>query len=317
MNNITIQTRARIHIALLNESGYLGRIDGSIGFAIDSPGWKVCVYRELLENSLDNLEPEMSCALESLYFQMKKAFDLPDFFYSISGRIENHIGLGSKTSLLMGFGSAVNQLFGLNLSSWEVAQLSGRGSTSGVGYWASQKGGFLWDAGRKYPEQKASFAPSSSSNAVPPDLVLTIDLPRFYVCHFRFEEKGIYGSEEISLFNKYCPTSHDDTKKLLAVVSGLLVPSLISSDEDGVQVALRSIQSLGLKAIEWDHQGAKTLHFKKFWDSRQLATALCLSSMGSTMFCLTQNPDLVMKIIGEYSFEPMHCRVSKILGDIK
>lgn len=317
MDNITIHTTARIHTGLLNESGYLGRIDGGIGFAVDSPGWKIFLCKGLKEGLSNNIEAEILFELELFKSKMQIKYNLPDFSYSVSGGIDVHIGLGSKTSLLIGFGNAINKLFELNLSCWDIAKESGRGGTSGIGFWASQKGGVLWDAGRKFPEEKATFAPSSCSNAFPPELIASIDLPGFYACHFRYAEKGIYGSKERSLFDKYCPTSHEDTKNLLALVSGLLVPSLISKCEQGIQVALKGIQSLGLKAIEWDHQSSETLDFRKFWDSNHTETALCLSSMGPTMYCLTQHPNSIIKIIKAYSVRPLHFRVSKILSDTK
>lgn len=317
MDSITLQASARIHTALLNESGYHGRIDGSIGFSIDSPSWKICLHKDLTGGLTNDIDSELLEDLELLKAKLRGKYSLPDFSYGVTGGIETHIGLGSKTSLLMGFGNATSKLFGLNIPPGIIAIEAGRGGTSGIGYWASQQGGFLWDAGRNFPDDKSTFSPSAYSSSSPPALIASIDLPGFYVCHFRFAEKGIYGSKELSIFNEFCPTSHEETKELLTLVSGLLVPSLLSSNEHGIQIALANIQTLGLKAIEWNHQDKETLRFKKFWESRSAGTALCLSSMGPTMYCLTHDPDSIRKIIGDYPVKPIHLQTSEILNGIK
>lgn len=317
MDSITIQTTARIHTALINESGYLGRIDGGIGFSIDSPSWKIFVCKNLKEPLVNDINSELLVGLEVLKEKLRKKFGLPDFSYRVSEGFDTHIGLGSKTALLMGFGNGISKLFKLNLSPKEISIIAGRGGTSGIGYWASQLGGFLWDAGRVYPDEKSTFIPSSRSNSSPSDLIASINIIGFYICHFRFAEKGIYGDKELLIFDKFCPTAVEDTKEILAIVAGLLVPSLLASNEHGMQLALRNIQKLGLKAIEWDYQDKETLCFRDYWDAQNSTISLCLSSMGPTMYCLTRNPESVKKIIEDYPVKPIHFQISQILNGAK
>lgn len=314
MNEVRIRSSARIHTALLNESGYQGRVDGSIGFSIDSPGWEVCVRKGTADNEVINIDSATTQQIELIKSRLSESYRLPYFSYQITGGIESHIGLGSKTALLMAFGNAVTRLFGLDVSPRAIATIAGRGGTSGIGYWASQRGGFLWDAGREFPNEKPTFSPSSFSACSPPELIASIDLPEFYVCHFRFAQKGIHGKDELLVFERFCPADHEDTKQLLALVAGLLVPSLLSKKEQNIQLALTHIQKLGLKAIEWSLQDSETLRFRDYWASRNTGIALCLSSMGPTMYCITQTPDLVLKIVDSYHVVPTHYQVSKVLN---
>ena len=197
MNEITVKSSARIHSALINESGFSGRIDGSIGFSIDLPFWEIVVFRDERGPHIDSnhLDEELLSALELTKSKIQNKYQLPNFSYRISGGIESHIGLGSKTALLMGFAKAINKLFSLNMLPSEMAGIAGRGGTSGIGYWASQTGGFLWDAGRSYPEEKSEFSPSSTSKNKPPKLIASINLDEYYICHFRFSDKGLSGKK--------------------------------------------------------------------------------------------------------------------------
>ncbi len=294
----------------------MGRIDGGIGFAIDEPKWEICVGRDI-SNSKLNVDLEFENEIEKLKSRFIARFKLPDFTITIPTKIESHIGLGSKTALLLGIGKATSKLFELGLSPSEIAIEAKRGGTSGVGYWASQKGGVVWDAGRRFPRDKSTFLPSSYSSSRPPKLITSFDLNDYYICHFRYAKKGVFGKVELAIFKDNCPLSHDSTRELLSVISGVLVPSLLSSCDDGVQLALKSIQELGMKKIEWSHQDSETLKFKKYWESLDTNIALGLSSMGPTMYCLTKKPERIKKIISKYPFKPIHYYQSQIVNGQK
>lgn len=315
MNEVTIKSTARIHTALLNESGYGDRIDGSIGFSIDSPAWEIRVSRETFEAPANlTIDAELLSSLNFLKTNLQEKFHIKKLSYEISGGIKSHVGLGSKTALLLGFANAVNKLFELNLSPLELATETGRGGTSGIGYWASQKGGFLWDAGRAYPTEKSKFGPSSISKIPPPALVTSIPIENYYICHFRFSHQGIFGDKEKLIFQKHCPTNHEETQKLLALTSNHLVPSILSDNEPIIQETLAKIQNIGLKSIEWNYQDSETKKFRRYWESKNIDIALCLSSMGSTMYCMTKEPERIKSILAEYSIPPLHYQTAKILN---
>lgn len=317
MESTSVTSYSRIHTALLNMSGYQGRVDGGVGFSISSPSWEITLYSDLSVYKASKLESEHEESVQRLKSLLIRDYGLSDFSYLIEGGVGNHVGLGSKTSLLMGFGKAVGKLFKIKMPPRDVAIAAGRGGTSGIGYWASQLGGFIWDAGRSFPQEKSTFRPSSSSVCPPPPLILASPVDDYQICHFRFSNKKIFGSKECKIFEDHCPTTHGETKELLSIVSGLLVPSLISMNDAGVQHALKTIQSLGLKAVEWRLQDNETKRFRKYWESNCRDTALCLSSMGPTMYCLTKKPSVIQELVTKYAESPIHFETANIFNGVK
>lgn len=317
MESTSVTSYSRIHTALLNMSGYQGRVDGGIGFSIASPSWKITLYSDTSVDTPSNFGSEHKESVQRLKSSLIRDYCLPEFSYAIDGGVGAHVGLGSKTSLLMGFGKAVGNLFKIEILPKHVAMTAGRGGTSGIGYWASQLGGFIWDAGRAFPQEKSTFRPSSVAAYPPPSLIMALSVEEYKICHFRFSSKKIYGAEECQIFEDNCPTTHGETRELLSIVSGLLVPSLISMHDVGIQQALRVIQTLGLKAVEWRLQDNDTRRFREYWESNCSDTALCLSSMGPTMYCLTKKPQEIQELLTKYATAPLHFETAEILNGEK
>ncbi|MRX06785.1 hypothetical protein GJ697_02945 [Pseudoduganella sp. FT25W] len=301
----SIRAPARIHTALLNESGYLNRIDGSIGFVVDRPYWDITISADKSCMNLSHLDSELVPRLLETVAIFEIQFKL-QIGVSISGEIPIHSGLGSKTSLLMGVGNAISELFNLNLHPPEIAAIVKRGGTSGLGIWAGSKRGFLWDAGRQYPNQKSTFSPSSTSIAKAPKLISNISIGEFSICHFRFTDRGISGISEQSVFTNNCPLPENEAIEALAIVGGGILPALLEKDIVNIQAPLRSLQRIGLKKIEWDLQSSVTKEFRSYWEKCVPDITLCLSSMGPTLYCLTDRPDFIKYIVENFYADPFH-----------
>lgn len=257
----TLEAPARIHVSLINESGLFGRIDGGIGFSINDPKWVIDVYRSQgkafkeFENPSTETEVLIDQALAKLGQRFTTALSV-----KLKARfsLESHIGLGSKTSLLLAVGKIVCELEGVRFDPVEMASLLGRGGTSGVGVHLADKGGIVWDAGRKYPSSKSEFGPSSLSLDSPPKLLLRQYASWLQVIHFRVAEVGIFGQRESDIFRENCPVPSDETAAIIGITASLILPSLVERDEVALQHALSSIQNLGMKKVEWDNQDPVT-----------------------------------------------------------
>jgi beta-ribofuranosylaminobenzene 5'-phosphate synthase len=304
-DRLFIKSTARIHTALLNESGYLARVDSSIGFHVPDPHWEIVIARDPRLSGYEHLDVELVTAIRKTIAIFYDKHGVRSGI-SVKGGIPLHAGLGAKTSLLLGVGRGISQLHGLNLSTVQVATLVGRGGTSGIGVWAATKTGFLWDAGRRFPDDKDLFAPSSQSSSSPPALICNLSADRFSICHFRFSERGIYGAQEKEIFARHCPLPDQQTIDALAIVAGGLVPALCDGDSLALQPHLQALQYIGLKALEWKCQSDATKRFRAYWDDINPGTALCLSSMGSTLYCLTNNPKKIRDLIESYDTKPLH-----------
>lgn len=226
----------------------------------------------------------------------RSKFGLPEFHVSFDQTIPEHVGLGSKTASLMALARAVSSHFGLGLGYVELARLVRRGGTSGVGIHASELGGIVVDDGHEYPNEKCSFVPSSASAAFPPSLVVSSAAPEgCEIVHVRLDGVGLSGADEQLFFSKHCPIPESETRRLLEVVETGLMPSIESGCLREINDSLRLLQDLGLKAREWAAQEPETKRLRERWDSlsgrRALAIPpLCLSSMGPTVFILTDEP---------------------------
>jgi beta-RFAP synthase len=177
---------------------------------------------------------------------------------------------------------------------------------------AREAGGFIWDAGHRYPPHKASMEPSSASGAPPAQRLLSLHPNWLKVVHFRFSDRGLHGLAEKRFFEVNCPVDPQETTALLALVAGSFLPSLIEADDAGVQAAVAAMQELGLKRLEWRTQDRETLAFRDFWRSQTRSAALGLTSLGPTLYCLTKDPTSVMEAVRSYGKAPLSIAVSDL-----
>ena len=299
---------ARLHVGLLNESGTWGRIDGSIGFAIADPHW-------IIEVALDDVpmvfaEAELSrelaaaalALLTKIYAETHVALSI-----NVLKSVPAHAGFGSKTSLLMLLASAAQRLGALpSMDAIGMGAYIGRGGTSGVGVHASQLGGVTLDLGRNFPGDKRAFGPSSTSHSHPPRLARWLPASQLPVVHLRFAESGPAGQEEVDVFRRACPVPVSDTVKIDRLVRTEFVRGLADADEIRINSALGQLQRLGVKREEWNSQAEVTKEFSRYMKARIPDLAICLSSMGPTLFTISNRIAEVMLAVEEFEVNPHH-----------
>jgi len=126
---LTITTPSRLHLTLIDMNASIGRVDGSIGLTLDEPVIKISARKSDIFEIIGKSEhsERMNKSAKAL---------LPDgegIRISIEEDYPSHIGLGSGTQAALAAGMAVNELYDLGLSIYEVAVKVGRGGTSGIG----------------------------------------------------------------------------------------------------------------------------------------------------------------------------------------
>ncbi|NOY11737.1 MAG: hypothetical protein GXO67_06615 [Archaeoglobi archaeon] len=244
---VRIRTPSRIHITLIDLNGKIGRVDGGVGLTLDSPGI------ELVARESDGV------VVKGEGESLKRFEDVAKIFAEKFGRgievevkesYSSHIGLGSGTQTSLAVGVAYCRLYGIDVSPRDVAVLTGRGGTSGVGVAAFESGGLIVDGGHSRRE-KPGFLPSSFSRARPAPVISRLDFPEDWdVYLFIPEGKGFYGMREKDLFERNTPLPLEEVRELSHLILMKLLPSVVEHDLDGFAEAVYRIQHLGFKRAE-------------------------------------------------------------------
>jgi beta-ribofuranosylaminobenzene 5'-phosphate synthase len=253
--HVMVEAPSRIHITLLDMHGGLSRVDGGIGIALNNPcvvieaypseavvvnggeEWARNIVLSVADRVLAHISPGkgVGIRIHSLYAQ--------------------HCGLGSGTQLALATARAITELCGETRSVPELAQISGRGGTSGIGTWAFAYGGFIIDGGHEFGagKKKTMFSPSSSSSGVapaplifrqpfPPDWRIALAIPAM--------QTGASGSQEQEIFSSHCPVPERDVGAICREVMVRMLPGIVEHDLDLFGSAVNAIQELGFKQVE-------------------------------------------------------------------
>ena len=270
-----VRTGSRIHIALIDLNASIGRVDGSIGFAIAEPGFEI--------------EVEPSARVSANYRERELtqiASNFGRFSIRVRSRVPEHCGFGSTTQLLLGVAKACSTLAGKNLSAYELAKLCKRGGTSGIGTHVFARGGFVLDAGHRWSD-KGDFLPSRYSQVEPPKLVLRKPMLRCSVLLHLAERGKLYGKRELRAFKANCPIPRSQVQRLSHLVLMKLLPALVERDLSEFGSAINDIQKIGFKKIEWGFQSKATkLAYKRIASA---AAGAGLSSFGPLVYGLFES----------------------------
>jgi len=286
MRKVTVITPSRLHFALIDLNGVLGRIDGGIGLSLSQPGFRIIA---------SHARETVVLGPEDIIHRARRIVELIQEKCRIGGvRIEiqqsipSHVGLGSGTQLSLGISQAMCRLYDLELTHSEMGFVVERGGTSGIGIAAFSQGGFIVDGGHAKSE-KSSFLPSSASKGVnPPPVIARYDFPDWDILITIPHCKHISGNDEVKLFQTLCPMSITDVQAISHIVLLKLMPSIVENDIVSFGEAIDQIQTLGWKKVEIENQDAiirQTMDFLR----KNGGHGVGLSSWGPAIFCFGDN----------------------------
>ena len=258
MNRIVIQTPSRLHIGLLDLNGEIGRIDGGIGLALETPHTSV----EAIKANEVKVECASEPAIEGRLLTATKAvcdhYKLPGARINVLRRPFPHVGLGSATQTLVGASQAICLLHDLDVPSWDVAKLVGRGGTSGIGVEAIQSGGFILDGGHPFRQggnSKHEYTPSGASTHIePPPVLARYDFPDWDVLVAVPMGEGASGLREVTLFKVVCPIPLDEVRHMCHILLMKMLPAILEKDLPTFGSAIEEFQQLGFKVFEYRAQ---------------------------------------------------------------
>jgi len=297
MTSLRITAPCRIHLSLIDENGYTGRVDGGIGLMLDRPN----VVLEV-SNSADEFTIECNKYYkESVHVINEKASKIfkyfhisnKNFHFHLKRYYPSHVGLGSKTQLSLAIATAITNLKRLNPSTEDLTKLVERGGTSGIGWRGFETGGFILDGGHDFGKgrEKETFLPSSASSSANPALtIFRYNIPEnwSFVLVIPNVQKGAYGDEEISVFQNYAPIPRNEVNEVSHQIIMKIIPGIIKNDLKCFGEGLKRIQSIGFKKIEIDLQHEVVKDLIKFFEEYGLK-AYGMSSFGPSVIGVVES----------------------------
>lgn len=282
---VTVETGARLHFGLLDLTGDLGRVDGSLGMALTKP--RLVIRASPAHGLTTNRCPDLvRHAVERLneHYGLRKGLRI-----EVLEWYPQHVGLGSTTQTLLSVAAAYNALYGLDATVRDLARIVGRGGTSGIGVAAFERGGLILDAGHSFGpgKEKEEFLPSSQSTAPPPPVLFRADLPDEWVFDIIVPEStpGLFGESEIEFFRRNCPLDPSETCRIAHVVLSCILPAAVERDIATFARGINLLTTLGFKRKETDIQSqrGKTL-ITRLGKVIGSASAVSISSFGPSIF---------------------------------
>lgn len=285
---VTIEVFPRLHLGLLSMHDGAPRINGGIGFSIDSPSCTVTACRgagvrivdhrtyPLAEAEQDQLRQRLNLAADELGLS-------PNVEITIQGKMLTHIGLGSGTAIRLAAIESFCLLYGQQPDRKLLITLSGRGGTSGVGISAYFDGGFMLDLGRSM--QHSGFGPSSTRSNVPKPLSLpSITMPDWplYLC----VPKGLAPktqAEEVAFFDSVTPLPPESSFYAAYEAIFGVYGSVAEADYDGFRLAVDRMQGTSWKSAEWAQYGGSLVLVATRLRSLGLG-GVGMSSLGPLLF---------------------------------
>jgi len=252
---VIVETGSRIHLGLIEMHGGLGRVDGGIGIALDEPrvllevrqsaGVEVAgcdettsqLVREISTRTLAGIRAGAGASI------------------TIRSSYPAHTGLGSGSQLSLATARAICELYGRQMTVNELAHLTGRGGTSGIGTAAFERGGFIIDGGHRFGPgcEKTGFAPSSASKGIrPAPVTVRHDFPDEWRILLAIPDlpAGASGNREVDIFRQYCPVPLDEVRALCHEVLMRMLPAIVEHDLEAFGASINAVQNIGFKKVE-------------------------------------------------------------------
>jgi beta-ribofuranosylaminobenzene 5'-phosphate synthase len=233
----------------------MGRVDGGIGIALDEPrvllearqsaGVEVAgcdkttsqLVREIATRTLAGIRAGAGASI------------------TIRSSYPAHTGLGSGSQLALATARAICELYGRQMTVNELAHLTGRGGTSGIGTAAFERGGFIIDGGHRFGPgcEKTGFAPSSASKGIrPAPVTVRHDFPDEWRILLAIPDlpAGASGNREVDIFRQYCPVPLDEVRALCHEVLMRMLPAILEHDLEAFGASINAVQNIGFKKVE-------------------------------------------------------------------
>ncbi|TJY34835.1 beta-ribofuranosylaminobenzene 5'-phosphate synthase family protein [Pontimicrobium aquaticum] len=302
MKEIFIKIFPRLHLTLISMTPNGYRINGGLGFSVESPNLELTIkpskdfqindYRNIPFNNKEseNVKNVINSIIENYKFNLNIAIN-------IKGNCPTHYGFGTGTSIRL---AAIEALFKINDYAYDrrlLISLSGRGKTSGIGIRTYFDGGFVMDLGHVknndeiLPSNLREGIKGSSlllKNGKTPNWEFGICIPKFI--NFKTQK------EEEEFFKNTIPIKPESVYEILYHCTYGIVPSFLENNINVFNDACSNIQKTEWKQKERSLYGELLNKLEKDLVSFGAET-VGMSSLGPTLFFISSDLKSTVKLI--------------------
>jgi beta-ribofuranosylaminobenzene 5'-phosphate synthase len=217
LEKLAISAPAHLHTGNFDLTGDLGRLYGTVGFAIDLP-------LEVEVAKAKGIKAEDEAAYKFAKRFVEKTH-IEGAEVHIKREIPKFVGLGFHTTLALSIGVGLSKLYELNLSIEDVALIMGRGTITALGVYAFKTGGFIIEGGFKVDQREKMVPPLIFQSALPKNWFFVVAVPeesRLKIAKLREKE------DEILENLKVMPKELSDELSRLVLVK--LMPAFVEKD---------------------------------------------------------------------------------------
>jgi beta-ribofuranosylaminobenzene 5'-phosphate synthase len=268
------------------------RAYGGLGFTLNRPETAVRLEksndRRLI--GFERLGDDATEDVNRLLQRFTPALGDNGFQITLESCPPQHVGFGSKTSLLLTITAGLAELFRLEISRPEMQRLTGRGSGSGIGLHAFFAGGWVSDGGHPASEVK-TLVPSSAitRKSIPPLIARVNFLANWRIALLLPKEFGASGANERDFFASSAPVPPNEALETIALLYHGVLPAAVLGEVMSLGRAIRGLQTIGFKAREIAARTDSTRQLLNELHARDLAAGM--SSMGPLIYAIVHADD--------------------------
>jgi len=252
MRVATVRAFPRLHVGLVDLAGATRRRFGGAGFMITGCETLVEARPARQDGTHGHREDRAAEDLREALGRLRRLVFVPPVQITVREAPPGHVGLGSKTTLVLSALTAALSASGIPLDRAMIQTASGRGGASGVGVHAFFGGGFTVDSGHEGAHGAPLLPSGATRPASIPLLVTRYPIPdewRF-VLALPYECEVFSAAREVQFFRDNTPTEKSESLRNLASLYHGVLPAVQLSDLGLLRESLAELHECGFKARE-------------------------------------------------------------------
>ena len=293
INKVTVTAPAHLHTGNFDMTGDLGRLYGTVGFAVDR-----LLEIEVSKNNDVKSEDEAAYLFASRFVD---AFDLTGAEVKVKKSIPKFVGMGYHTTLALSIGSALARLYDLKLTTEQIALTMQRGAITSLGVHAFKVGGFIVEGGFRVDQREKMIPPLIFRQPVPDNWLFVIAIanePQEKIVKMRENEDHILRNL------KLMPKETSDMLSRIVLVK--IIPSIVENDLKSFGEGLTAFNS-ELGKFWNEYQCGRTYCHPVVEDAIKImlrrSSCACQTSWGPTIYGIVDGKnqaEILTKELNEY-----------------